>query len=421
MCSVVIALVLSALVPAEAPDVTATRLDGTPITGALNSWEGGQLVVATADGEQRLATDQLLLLEWKSAPPKPDADMSSTSQVELVDGTLIPIDDFRSSEGRVIVTLTAALPSDEKQLTLPKKQVAAVRSQPLTADAAEHWREIRDLDLASDVLVLLKRDGKSLDYVEGVLGNVSPDKIEFKLDREPLRIDRAKVAGFIYYRGQEQTGAEPRCIVQGRSGLRASVSLATLADGLVHITTAGRVTFKWPLDDIYSADFSAGKLLYLGDVEPASERCTPLVGLPSDATLAAEYGRPRRNQSAYGGPLTLRLSDGLTQSPTGQTRSFNKGLALRSRTELVYRVPPGFRRFTTTAGIDPSVSAGGNVRLEIYGDDRLLLEDDVAGHEPPREIELDISGVKRLKILVDYGHNLDNGDWLNLCDARMVK
>jgi hypothetical protein len=137
--------------------------------------------------------------------------------------------------------------------------------------------------------------------------------------------------------------------------------------------------------------------------------------------LAAEYGRPRRNQSAYGGPLTLRPEDELAASPDDRPRVFHKGLALRSRTELVYRVPAGFRRFTTLAGIDPSATALGNVRLEIYGDERLLAEDDIAGLEPPRSIEIDISGVKRLKILVDYGRNLDTGDWLNLCDAKILK
>jgi hypothetical protein len=194
-----------------------------------------------------------------------------------------------------------------------------------------------------------------------------------------------------------------------------------LADGLVRLTTASGAELKWPLQDIYSIDFSAGKLLYLSDMKPVSERWTPLVGLPSGATLAAEYGQPRYNQSAYGGPLMLRPDDVQSAPAIGQTRSFNKGLALRSQTELVYRVPAGFRRFTTIAGIDPSTSASGNVRLEIYGDDRLLWEDDIAGHEPTRSIELDISGVKRLKIVVDYGRNLDTGDWLNLCDARIVK
>lgn len=419
MCSVVMALALIIFAPAAASEVVATRLDGTAITGKLQSWDDRQVVIANAEGDQRLATDQLLSVVWKPAPAR-HSETSTSGQVELIDGSLIPIDEFRSSSTRVTVTLSAPLPSDEKQLAIHRKQLAAVRLQPLAAGAVEQWQEIREMDLASDVLVLLKRDGKSLDYVEGVLADVSATKIEFKLDGDPLRIDRSKVAGFIYYRARDGDAVEPRCVVMNRTGLRACVSQAQLVDGLIEMTTGSGVALKWPLHDIESVDFSAGKLLYLSDIEPASERWTPLVGLPSGADLAAEYGQPRRNQSAYGGPLTLRL-DAQSAGPIDQARSFNKGLALRSHTELVYRVPAGFRRFTTIAGIDPSTSASGNVRLEIHADGRLLLEDDIAGSEPPRSIELDISGVKRLKIVVDYGRNLDTGDWLNLCDARIVK
>jgi hypothetical protein len=296
-----------------------------------------------------------------------------------------------------------------------------VRLQPLSPAAADHWREIRHLDLTGDVLVLLKRDGKSLDYIEGVLGDVLPEKIEFKLDGEPLRINPAQVAGFLYFRSTDDAGAEPLCVVQGRSGLRAAVVRARLADRLLRLTTASGAKFAWPLHDIHSADYSAGKLQYLSDMQPLSQRWTPLVGLPAGATLAAEYGQPRFNHSAYGGPLAVRLGDPPHTSTAAQTRSFRKGLALRSRTEIVYRVPAGFRRFAATAGIDPATSGSGNVRLEVYGDDRLLWEDDIAGQAPPTAIELDVAGLKRLKIVVDYGRNLDSGDWLNLCDARIVK
>ena len=49
------------------------------------------------------------------------------------------------------------------------------------------------------------------------------------------------------------------------------------------------------------------------------------------------------------------------------------------------------------------------------------LETEIEGNKPPQSIQLDITGVKRLKFLVDYGQNLDTGDWLNLCEARIAK
>ena len=128
-----------------------------------------------------------------------------------------------------------------------------------------------------DVTLVLKRDGKSLDYVEGVLGDVTDERIEFKFDGDDLRIDQAKVAGFLYYRADRDAAATGASIIHGRSGLRASAQRATLVDDSLQMITIAGAELNWPLDDIYLADFSAGKLVHLSDLEPASERWTPLV------------------------------------------------------------------------------------------------------------------------------------------------
>jgi len=212
--------------------------------------------------------------------------------------------------------------------------------------------------------------------------------------------------------------------------MRLGTAHIELKDSILSLTTLSGAKIDWPVDDISVADFSSGKLMYLSDIEPASSNWTPLVGLPATASVAAEYGQPRRDKSAYGGPLSLtvkreeanREPEPFNDSNSGSTtRTFSKGLALRSRTEIVYRLPAGFQRFITMTGIDPSTSSAGNVRLVISGDDRVLLETEIEGNTPAQTIQLDIAGVKRLKILVDYGKNFDSGDWLNLCEARIAK
>jgi hypothetical protein len=280
---------------------------------------------------------------------------------------------------------------------------------------------MRRQNLANDIIAVLKKDGKSLDYAEGVIGDIADDKIGFKLEGELQRVDRAKIAGVMYYRPDRRMKEDPKASIQGRSGLRVSAAHVELKDSLLELTTAAGVQLTWPLNDISLADFSAGKLMYLSDIEPASVSWTPFVGLPASATLAAEYGQPRRDKSAFGGPLSLLMKEGDSAAAQAATRRFSKGLALRSRTEIVYRLPAGFQRFTAVAGIDPATSSTGNLRLAILGDDRVLLETEVAGDQPPHPIQVDIANMKRLKIVVDYGQNLDTGDWLNLCEARIAK
>ena len=123
----------------------------------------------------------------------------------------------------------------------------------------------------------------------------------------------------------------------------------------------------------------------------------------------AQFYAPRCDRSFDGGPLQL----GGTQ--------YRKGLALHGRTEFVYRLPHRFSRFRAVAGIDDAVRPGGRVRLVVRGDGRELLDAAVAGSDPPRPVDLDLTGIRRLTIVVDFGESLSTGDYLLLCNARLSK
>jgi hypothetical protein len=417
--AILIALLLASV--GNTADVVVTRLDGQTISGTLQGWDDKRVVLETDTGRESLSADELLSLRWQQAVAPPSGESQLASQVELIDGTLLPVEDFECRGTTVILTPHRSMPSPANREILPKKLVAAVRLQPLTPEAVKQWQEIRDLDAAADVLIVAKRDGKSLDYHECVIGDVTGDKISIELDGEEQQIDRKRVAGFIYYRRKSDSPVDVRFAVKGNSGLMANATSARMVGNVIHLTTAAGADVEWPLDDVYLADFSAGKLLYLSDMDPASEEWTPLVALPASAAVAARYGEPRRDQSAYGGSLTLAAAESGADSSTGAVQTYAKGLAIRSHTEIVYRLPSDFRRLQAVAGIDPASRTSGNVRLEIFGDDRPLLQTDVAGTDSPHEIDLDVAGIKRLRIVVDYGANLDTGDWLNLCDARLTK
>jgi hypothetical protein len=164
-----------------------------------------------------------------------------------------------------------------------------------------------------------------------------------------------------------------------------------------------------PCEQVVRIDFSQGKIVYLSDLEPESIEWTPYFGSAQQPPALARLFAPRTDRGLEPGPLLL---DG---------KRYEKGLALHSRTRLVYRLPGRFRRFKATVGIDDRVRPRGNVRLAIHGDERLLLETTITGTDPPQQLDLDLTGVRRLAILVDYGDDLDLADHLDLCDARVVK
>jgi hypothetical protein len=57
----------------------------------------------------------------------------------------------------------------------------------------------------------------------------------------------------------------------------------------------------------------------------------------------------------------------------------------------------------------------------IRGDQRVLFEADVTGTDLPRPLDLDVTGVRRLSILVDFARDLNVGDQLLLCEARVIQ
>ena len=135
----------------------------------------------------------------------------------------------------------------------------------------------------------------------------------------------------------------------------------------------------------------------------------PYFGLGKELSSRVALYSPRQDQNLEAGPLQV---DG---------KRFAKGVSLHSRTTIVYRLPDRYRRFVAVAGIDDSARPQGNVRLTIRGDDRPLFEGSVTGVEGAKTLDVDVTGVRRLTILADFGDDFDVGDHLDLCDARLLK
>jgi hypothetical protein len=159
---------------------------------------------------------------------------------------------------------------------------------------------------------------------------------------------------------------------------------------------------KVPSQNVRALDFSLGKVRYLSQLEPREVKHTPYF----DHTW--EYERDRNKD---GGPL--QLGD----------KVYARGLWIHSKTFLRYRIAGEYRRFQAVVGIDYLVARNGrgDVHVVISGDGRTLWEADVRGTSDPQTIDLDVSGVRDLEILVDFGGDLDIADHLDLADARLIK
>ncbi len=394
------ALILSAMLTAAGPQFEVQLLDGRAIAGSITALDTEQVTIDTTDGPTTINITKLMRI---SAAPQSEAPgVLPGVWIDLVDGSSLVASDYSVSEGLAQITL-----GDSQQVELFAKRVAAVRFQEQTPAIAAEWSRILDMKSDADLLVVRKND--TVNYHKGMVEGVDRDTVRFNLDGDVLPVKRTKVLGLVYYRRGDGTLPTTVCNLDDTDGSHWAVSSLALSKDKLKWGTPAGVTVSRSLDQISKIDFSSGKIVYLSDLSTESVKWTPYFGKDDQLPVLRKFFAPRQDSSLASKQLSLG------------GKQYRKGLSLHSRSEVVYRLPGRFGRFKAIVGIDDSVRPNGNVRLVISGDDRVLLEATIDGSDEPKPVDLDISGVRRLRILVDFGQRLDVADHLDLCEARIVK
>jgi hypothetical protein len=81
----------------------------------------------------------------------------------------------------------------------------------------------------------------------------------------------------------------------------------------------------------------------------------------------------------------------------------------------------GYAMLAAVIGLDSGAGGHGDCIFMVHGDGRELFSKRMRGKDAPYPLKLDIAGVTRLTLTVDWGENLDIGDHANWCDARVIK
>ena len=419
--------------------LTVTKIDGTHQRGQLVGWNTDELTLRNDQQTITLAPSDLLRVEWRRDFLNNDAE---NIFIELVDGTLLPHQAFEAQAGEATISTLLA----EQPLTISTEQIRFVQ---LAADAKQ--QDLTDQELDGDLLVVRKKSSNSFDYLSGIIGDISTEQVDFNWDGEVIPVKRSKIAALTYYHARPPAPIGPVCWLNLHNGARLPVAQIRLTGGMVEVSTIAGFDFSFSLETLRDADYSQGKLAYLSDMKPLMQQWTPRISLPASAELIRQHGLPRHDQSFSGSALTLfwpadklavgkprPATSGVTTSGVassgaatsgaatfgnggGQLKTYGKGLALRSRTEIRYRVPAGMQRFVTVAGIDPETASEGDVTLELFADRRLVWQGEFNGRSAPTEITFPLGDARELRIVVDYGANLDFGDRLHLVEARLSK
>jgi hypothetical protein len=385
-------------------DITIETLGGPQRAAQLVELDQ-QRIVVTVDGQPQTLDPRDVLALVVSRPTGLDPPVAS-HWIELVDGSRL------ESSGFVVTSRIATVRRPDREVTVETQQVRSVRFHPPDPARDAQWREIIDGESSGD-LVVLRRSKSSLDQLEGVLHDISEDSIEFEYDDQRLAVKREKLEGLRFFHPTRRTLPDPLCKVVEVDGSTWNVKALRLAGDKLELTTTGGVSCDVPVSQLARVDYSPGNVTYLSDLEFELAECTPFIATQLPAERMLQLYQPRRDASFEGSGLWL--ADG------SEVQQYDKGLAIHSRSRLIFRLAEPARKLTAVVGIDSRLQGRGGAVLVVLGDNRELLRRAVSGRDAPWALDLDIAGVRRLEFLVDFGDALDVADHLNLCNARIIK
>jgi len=156
-----------------------------------------------------------------------------------------------------------------------------------------------------------------------------------------------------------------------------------------------------PPQDVQEVKFRGGRLTYLSDLEP------------SRVEEAAFFGKKfayKRDVSLLGEPLRI---DGKT---------YDRGLAVHSRSSLTYDLNGQYATFETILGFDEASKGKGRVDCRIFADGKeIYANPDLRADTPPVPLKLSVTGAEQLRLSIDFGKGQDTGDRVIWANARLTR
>ena len=126
------------------------------------------------------------------------------------------------------------------------------------------------------------------------------------------------------------------------------------------------------------------------------------------SSMTSGWGTAQANKSVEGNNLSI----------AGQ--KFDRGVGTHAVSTFLLNISDNGKRFLATVGVDDEATNKGSVEFMVLGDKKVLWQSGIMRKgTAPKNIDIDISNIKKLGLLVtDGGDNIDwdHADW---CNARI--
>jgi len=380
----------------RAAEVTLLKVDGTEAHGALESFDATKGAVVAGQAVP------LADIVFMKLAPLPAQGSKERLKVVLVNndalyGTIV------SGTDRALKLRTASL--GELEL---KNDALKVLLFPKAASASDAVLNgfLTDKNLANNDAILVVA-GDKVDAIPGFVNEFTDKEVSFKVEDQarPFAFDQITALRI----AQIHDPKPPEGIQTNfrlKDGSEISGTTAGLGGAGFQLVIADGQTLNVPFTEVTQVDIKGGRLAFLSDLEPSAVEQKPFVG-------GAAFIFNWRKDGSVSGP-NERLRAG--------RKEYSKGLGVHSFTKLTYDLGGIYATLVGDAVMDTTAGLKSQVTWQVMGDGKELAKGDSTAGNPPQAFKLDVTGVKSLELICDFGPDGDDvGDSFIWGEMRLIK
>lgn len=262
----------------------------------------------------------------------------------------------------------------------------------------------RDNEPANQDTVYLKdkSDPAIIRSVSGKVTGVDETSLTFVFRGEERSITRDRVVGMVFKHDSrpapQNPGTHQMLLLQGGQALPCKVTSIGTHVGL-ELIGGGKATP--PREVVRAMRIENGRRIDLTQLAPNAEEAIPYFSLKLPHKVNTDFsGKP------------IKLFD---------EKTYARGLAVHSKSRLHYKLKPNCQRFQSKLGLLNPGGKLGNITARVLGDGKVLWQqDNITADTGVIEVDVELTGVERLVLEVDFGQGQNVGDRAAWVEPRLI-
>jgi hypothetical protein len=377
---------------AHATELEVTRLDGRTIQGRLVQLTP-EIILASSGEDTALTWAEVLSLrplDIQTAAMRVAED--APLRFELADGSVFAGRIDNATDRGFTVRFRS-----DRTCRLDPSMLQAIRATSASAAGRAKLAEASAQLKGSEDIAVIER-GSQVVVLRGVVRQISSARVRFAWEERELDLPWQRLVGLCFARPIPRRAS---CMVRLHSGDVFGGRVVAGDDTTVALQSGVFDRLELPWADIERVECHSERLTYLSDLVPVRYDFTPFF---------QKHWNYAYNSTLTGRPIRLA------------GRRFASGVTMHSRSALVYAIDGRYRQFAAVVGVVDEMADRGDVTLAIVGDGRVLWEArHVRGGEKPRDVLVDVTGVREFSLHVDFGDGLDLSDHACWALARLIR